>query len=757
MNNIIKAASKFLSALAALAIGTGLPVAAVGEERELEEIVVTANKREEAVSDIAFSIQALDQQDLSNRGVLGIRELVTVVPGMSAQSDFQATGGGTSLRAVRSIVGHDSTVGYYFDDAPMTYLGYGYTPNTDIFDLERVEVLKGPQGTLYGASSMSGAIKIITKDPDASAGFGGSVGVTGYSTQGGDFSHSFGVALNLPLVEHVLAARVVYGEREVGGFIDDGGVGAPLGEDINPKENDYTRLKLKFTPNDRLTLEAMYWEAYSWDILGNTVESSSADDLEILNQGGVVTTYENEVEVITLSASYEFDSALVEYVYSTSEIGAPLDFLQGAIIATGGGWTEQDTHELRVLSNTDSPLQWIGGIYYRDAVRPFGLDLAFPLTFLDPTGIIPFSVPSTFTPLTSESYALFGEISYQFDNWTVLVGGRQFEDERTGQTRFDALENPILNPADPFGLTGFNVALLADQVPGPYMVTDADEADFSEFSSKFNVKYDFDNGNMAYLNIAKGTRSGFLNFGDLRNSVAALGLDPNDFRVITPDTVLSYELGSKGFLGESLSYEVALYFTDWEDMVQQLNSGGPNPLGMLANIGDAEIYGVEFAFTWYTGVEGLSLTARGNFMDSEVDLISFLEGTSFAEGLVYGPHGDGKVTAISHENLNVSADYVTTLGNDLDLTLNATAIYRGEQSDALAKLFRNPPHSAVPAVSEDYTLVNVSARLDSPSGWNGTLFVRNLFDEVSFSSVFDGRLLGVTLPRRIGLTLGYDF
>ena len=746
-----KRSTRFLALLISALCSVG--VTAEEEESEIEEVVVTANKRAESLSDISYSIQALDQEKLDNIGVKNVRDLINVVPGMSAQSTFSPTAGGTSLRAVRSIVGHDSAVGYYYDDAPVTYLGYGYTPNSDVFDIERVEVLKGPQGTLYGASSMGGAVRIITKDPDAS-GFGGSVQVSGYDTKGGEFSEGFDAALNIPIIEDVLAARVVYGERDVGGFIDDGSADAPLGDDVNPKDYDATRAKLKFTPNDRLTIEAMYWDAYSKDILGYTVESDDAEDLLILNQGGVKTTYESELEVISISGSYDFNSVTLEYAYSDSDVAAPLDFRQGGIIASGAGVTAQETHELRVLSNSDSAWQWIGGIYYRDAVRPFGLAVAFPFAPGGPS----FSLPTDLTTLTSESIAFFGEVSYETGNWTFLIGGRQFNDDRTGQTRLDGLE-ASLNPDDPFALTGFNVGPFDLQVPGPYMIVDTDEEEFDEFSFKVNVKYEFDNGNMAYVNIAEGTRSGFLNFGALRNSVAGLGLDPDTFRIIEPDTVLSYELGSKGSIGDSLAYDVGVYYSEWEKMVQQLTSQDSNPLGILGNIGDSEFYGIEFAVTWYPDIEGLSLTARANLMDSDVDLRPDLDGTSFAESLVYGSQGNGKVSAISHENLNVSIDYITAVFNDLSLTLNGTAIYRGRQSDSLAKILRTnfQDGQVVPAESEDHTVVNVSARLDSERGWYATLFVRNLFNEVAFNAVHDARLFGVSRPRQLGLTLGFDF
>ena len=750
----MKTKLKLLStSMAAAVAASAFSVTTFAQENVIEEIIVTANKREESLSDIAFSIQALTENELSNKGVESVRDLVNVVPGLSAQSTFSEIGGAVSLRAVRSIVGHDSTVGFYFDEAPVTYLGYGYTPTTDVFDLERLEVLKGPQGTLYGASSMSGAIKIITKDPDASAGFGGAVQVSANTTRGGDETYSGDIALNLPIVEDVLAARVVYGKRDVGGYIDDGSAGAPLGENINTKDFETVRAKLKFTPNDRLTVEALYWETEAEDILGNTVESEDPEDLLILAQGGQVTTYDSDLETISLSASYDLGSVIVEYAYSNSDIAAPLDFRQGGIVATGATTTEQDTHELRFVSSSDEPFQWIGGFFYRDAERPSGLAVSFPFAPGGPS----FSTPFANTTLTSESYAVFGEFSYEVNNWTFLVGGRYFTDDRTGVTTTDALEG-ALNPADPFGEAGPNFALLSLQEPGPFKVTESNEQEFNEFSPKINIKYNFENGNMAYFNAAKGFRSGFLNFGILKGGVAAVGLNPADFEVIDPDTLWSYELGSKGLLGESTSYDVAVYYTDWNNLVQQIQSGGPNPLGLLANIGDAEIYGIEFAFTWNTSVEGLSITARGNFMDSEVDLDPGFEGSVQFEATEYGSLGDGKVSAISHENANLSVDYVTDISSSIEMSLNATAIYRGAQSDAYAIRERTTSTGAVvSADSEDHTLLNLNATFASEAGWSATLFVHNVFDEIYRNSTFDGRLFGVNPPRQIGVTLGYDF
>ena len=353
--------------------------------------------------------------------------------------------------------------------------------------------------------------------------------------------------------------------------------------------------------------------------------------------------------------------------------------------------------------------------------------------------------------LESESLALFGELSYEVGNWTFLVGGRYFEDERDAVTLTDLPEATL-----PIEFGGFE--LLANRVVGNIEPTQTLGDKFTEFSPKVNVKYEFESGNMAYLNIAEGFRSGFLNIGSLADGVAAVGLNPENFRVIDPDTVLSAELGSKGLLGDSLSYDVALYWTEWDGFVQQVQNGlGAAPIGLLANIGDATITGLEFGLVWNTGVDGLTVTARGNFMDSEVDLDPGFAGSAAFEALQYGSQGDGKISSVSHENFNIAFDYVQPIG-DMEMAYNLTAIYRGAQSDAYAIINRvNRAGQTVSADSEDNTLVNISAKLSSDAGWHATLFVRNLFDEIYIQSAFDGRLFGVNPPRQIGLTLGYDF
>ena len=724
-----------ISMSAAIAAATA-SMPAFAQEGVMEEIVVTASKRAQAITDVPFSIQAISQESLDNQGTDNISDMFMSVPGLSPQSSFSELQGGVSMRGIRSIVGHESTVGFYYDDVPFVFLGNGTIPNTDIFDVERVEILKGPQGTLYGSSSMSGAIKVITKDPDASAGFGGSVQGSAYATRGGDESYSGDVALNVPIIEDQLAARFVYSKSDVGGYIDDGSAGAPLGKNINPKEYDTFRAKLKFTPNDQLTIKAMYWKSEGEDVFGHTVESDNPEDVLILNQAGApATVYEMTTEATNLSFSYDFDSFLAEYSYSVSEIEVPLNFFQGVIIARANTESTSKTHELRLLSNSDSPFQWIGGFNYRDAdYFQDDLDIQFG-------GL---GLPLSDNLLDSESYAVFGELSYEVGQWTFLVGGRYFEDERKGALITDTPEATLFGFED-----------LSQRAPGPFVATNFGD-EFDNTSLKVNVKYELDNGNTVYFNAAEGFRSGFLNIAGVANGVAAVGLNPADFQVIDPDTVLSLELGSKGVLG-AVSYDVAVYWSDWEDFVQQISNNTPAPIGLLANLGDAEVYGIEFGAVWATDVDGLTVTARGNLMDSEVDLDpGFASATAFLETLEYGPNGNGKISGIAHSQFNLAFDYVKPVGDSMEMAFNLTANYRSEQSDNYAALTRVGTTES--ARSDANTLINMSAKLSGDAGWHATLFVRNLLDEVYVQSTFDrARIRGVNPPRQIGVTLGYDF
>ena len=223
-------------------------------EAVLEEIIVTASKRVESVQGIPVTISAVSQDDLRNSGINSLAEYAFKVPGLAVANQ----GNGRSQLNIRGInsgevrrdnIRASETVGVYFDEIPISAVLYN--PDLEPFDLQRLEVLRGPQGTLYGSGSLAGTIRLISSAPDLEK-TEGLIDLGFSSVSHGDTGHSLRGMLNVPLVENTLAARIVVYDTEQAGWIDNLAPGPGQGEDVNYTEKDGVRLGLLWTPNDQL-------------------------------------------------------------------------------------------------------------------------------------------------------------------------------------------------------------------------------------------------------------------------------------------------------------------------------------------------------------------------------------------------------------------------------------------------------------------------------------------------------------------------
>src|SRR5262245_45177824 len=241
-------------------VGLGLlPRAGHAQESDegsgLEEIIVTASKRAESIQDVPLSIRALGDEELRRMGADSLEDYAGVTPGL------QLTGTRSNSQIiVRGVttgpVNHDQTeiketVGVYLDETPIAV--QRYSPNLKLFDLERIEVLRGPQGTLYGAGSMAGAIRMITRKPQLDR-FAAETRAMVSSTEDGGMSDSFDGMVNMPLIEDVLGIRAVGFYRDVGGYIDNIAIGD---DDSNSELSRGGRLAARWTPNEDLTVDSL--------------------------------------------------------------------------------------------------------------------------------------------------------------------------------------------------------------------------------------------------------------------------------------------------------------------------------------------------------------------------------------------------------------------------------------------------------------------------------------------------------------------
>ena len=537
-----------------------LPQVETGESDVIEEVIVTAQKREQMLSEIPFALQALPGDELQKRGVTHVNDVVRMVPGATFTQSLANSGSVITLRNVGAYSRGEPTAASYVDEVPFSLPGLAYSPSNSMFDLERVEIIRSPQGTLYGQGAMGGVIKMITAEPNLTDGFSGVVKATGTRVKDGESGGGLDLSLNIPIVDDKLGARIVVSSHDYGGWLESSDFPSPAGgEDINDSDSLDVRAKLLYEPNDDLTIKLSYWHNETNEFFGNQAFPDPQARSYDFTFGGV-TQNDVDFDIYSGFVRYIFGETLLEYSLSQMDWTT---FIPGAVFGLeflGDDEVTATTNELRILSNGDGPFSWVAGIHHREADRDGFL-------FVNISG-------NDFSTTDSEAIAVFGEASYSFlDGFAeVLVGMRWFEDERD-YTQLDVA----------------NVFTAASET-------------YDAISPRFNISLRPSDDGMIYFNAAKGFRSGLINPSAVLSIV-----DPtfaND-RFTDSDELWTYEIGGKwDFLDGDLYAELTYYYTEWEDVQLQVNFGGG--IAINNNIGDVEIKGLEYGLTYRTPIDGLT-------------------------------------------------------------------------------------------------------------------------------------------------------
>ena len=597
-------AGMWAASLTTLGFSAGV-VAEDADDRVTEEVIVTATHRDTALMDTPLSIAAVTSEDIEQKGIVNFQTLYQSIPGLSYRTNSN-TYNTVSIRGLTQPGEGGPTVGIYIDNVSVTDSNSGTGVSQvagSIFDLERIEVLKGPQGTLYGESTLGGAIRYIAKQPDVSGFQYGAKAEWEQMEESDDPSYRVNAMVNVPLSD-TLALRVTGFYRERAGLLD---IPAPRSEkDVNDQEENGFRAKLAWYPSDRLTLglSAQMTET-DYGGPGNAEIGAGFTNSELTQpdfpNGGTAT-----VDIYAFNLAYELDWADIEFTSSryereikfgeetTPRFGAAFVAAANGLIglfepslagldpiaATGGFGlfrreAERDIQELRVLSNNDSAWQWSAGVYYKDDEALNGANgVNEPALYLSLAPQYQFARPAVqqidalFAPLfpptiiESTEEAFFGEVSYSFnDRWEVMLGARYTEIEKETNT-FEA------------------------------DVTD-------EFiSPKATLTFRPTEDVMTYFTVSQGFRPGVINT-DLPGIITELeGLAATDptaqaradfFRsrlTVDGDEVQAYELGLKStFWDGRARFTAALYHLDWEDTLvfQPLSEF----TGLVASIGQA--------------------------------------------------------------------------------------------------------------------------------------------------------------------------
>ena len=580
----------------------------------LSDVIVTARKREERSVDVPIALTAVTGQAVEDRGDRNLVEVLQQEAGVGIYDN----GNGLSkvtIRGVSTSLGGNEN-GYYLDELPFTGVTVPIVPDVRAWDLERVEVLRGPQGTLFGEGALGGTIRILTAGADLND-WEVKANASASRTDGGGENTGIKGAINLPIVQNVLAVRLTATHEAFDGWIDNDLTGA---QDVNEQTYDAFRAKLRFDPTDRLSIRASYWKSENRNPNGG---SSATDD----GQQSRANTLANAViyRLVGASGRYELNGSEVFYGYARNRFSLPQHGDIGANPISALIDIDLRSHEVRWSSITGGPLQWTVGAYQRQAARTD--DLQYAQLGLDNLSI---------TDTTAR--AVFGEATYSLPGAPIDVtaGLRYFH---------DTLENRTYDFGD---------------------FTDRRGGSYASLNPRFSIAWrPVDNTNI-YLSVSKGFRSGQIQAGT--SSIAeAYGIDLPD--KLEQDTIWTYELGAKADLADQrLWVQAAAYYSRWNDVAVRIPIGDTSFNGRVNSDG-AEIRGIEASLV-ARPVEGLTLTGGGSYT-----LAQYVEGVPGTTIVAGSPVDD-----VSKYTAAASADYRWTVNGDVTGFARASWLYTSPRS-----------------------------------------------------------------------------
>ena len=746
---------------------------------EIEEITVTATRREETIDKIPISITAFSQEAMDQQGIKNVDELARFTPGLTYSP---ATGGLISDIAIRGVLSEvgTSTTGIYIDDTPIQVRSKGtITENTfpQIFDLERVEVLKGPQGTLFGTGSMGGTVRFITPEPDLNN-YSVYSRAEGSSTKSGAPSYEMGVAAGGPVVDQTLGVRASVFYQSTGGFINtEPFTGDTVtNRDINYSDTTVVRVAAKWAASDNWSVTpAIYYQrqrrndADFWSTISNPNETD-------FNSG--YTQPQPILDTFTLPSlkiDGKFDG--MELVSDTSFFSRKetrtadfTNYLWSALVGDGSPYPDATfpdyrsysplevhqnsfTQEIRLQSTDSGPLQWVAGALFQNsrlyasqyvvdpdlpalsaAVYGVPIEDAFGEGLLN--GIYSYAIHQW---ATDKQTALFGQADYSFtSNFKGTLGVRVARDTLDYNRDQDG------------ALATGELVREVGSAPSTTPVT-----------PKAALSYETDGHELYYVSASKGTREGGVNNPSLASGKIGCPTGEVSPPSYGADSLWSYELGAKNqFLEGRLHTQVAIYYIDWQHIQETVANNTCLTASYVTNLGSAGVKGGELQAE-YRVIDNLSLIFTGAYTDAK--FTSNADGPPERNGISSAIASDGDSLGVSPYNLTLSGRYdfnVRGYKSYFRMDYNYTAKDTGETParDPRNVTVYDPDRIADPAVRL------LGARLGMQvAGMDISVFARNIMNDTPelgryHDAVGDPLYYNVTVrPRELGMTITYRY
>jgi iron complex outermembrane recepter protein len=763
------------TALVALAVSSGLATtySAVAQTApstsvSLEEIVVTATRHEQALSKVPASVAAYTQRTLDEKSIRGIEDIARLTPGVAVTDQTDDLSGlkrSISIRGISSDLG-TGTTGIYIDDTPIQVRQFALQSSNaypQLFDLDRVEVLRGPQGTLFGAGAEGGVVRFITPRPDLTK-YSGFARSELASTKDGAESYELGAAFGGPIIPDHLAFRVSAFDRRNGGYVDrvDPDTGQLLENNSNSDDTFSARGAMRWTPNEKLdvTLSVFHQRQRGhgapilWEPLSNLDsgifrngrrEPQSNEDTFTLPSLNVEYDFSAVKLISTTSALYrhaELSQDYTNYIASLL-LGDPRAYLPTEYsLGLYDDHYNSFTQEFRLQSPGGSRLFWTVGAFYSratQAAKQFQYDPFIDAAFQRVVGVAwvdLFGYPLTDSVLNvngttrDTQRALFGEVSYEIVDGLRLIAGVR-------AARTEALSSIVTGG----GLIG----------PVPLLTQGAQKE--SPVTPKFGVSWQLDPNHLVYTTAAKGYRIGGPgggSFPSCDDELAQLGLS-NSLAGYKSDTTWSYELGSKNkFMNGRLQIDASAFHIKWKDiqrLVVLASCGG----GIITNFGDAASDGADIAMD-FLATEHLRLEFNLGYTHARLT-----ETVSSPTGVVYGASGDE--LRGSPWSGGVSGEYKFHIMSGHDSYARADYQYTGRGAEPNYAIFGTDPELRA---TEKFN--QLSLRFGVHFGkWEFAAFVNNALNEAPLFSRTRDTLVSplfynlTTRPRTMGLTASIIF
>ena len=727
----------------------------------LEEVLVTATRREESLQEAGVAITNLVAEDFTDVGMDTLADITAYTPGINTVSLGQPGFGTINMRGVTQEAG-TPIVAIYVDDMPYTNSNIGAVSSRSMFeglliDVERVEIVKGPQGTLYGANSVGGVIRYVTRDPALDE-LRGKVSVDFSDTHGaGDLNQRYAANISFPVIKETLGVTVSAFYSDRAGFIDQvDATGSPVDSEVNDSKSEgYSLAALwSITETASLGFSAIHTET-EYSHLGRIPMTGSSPTFGKYETTEAPSPFSQKYDSLSLMLEIGFDWATLNWSLGTVESGTdavsditsllpPIIFDLGflgpgmvgqhpdtldpanaphAITNTSVSAFEKDVSEIRLTSRDSEKFEWIVGFFYTKEESD-DEQIFDSVPSIENTNYGLFALPQTY-----EEKSLFANATYYITPDFDVSAGIRYTD-----TKLDVI-------------TLLSGGLLLGTVDPDLSVSGSVQAEEDVTTYMAGARWRLSEETALYFRASTGFRPGFIN-----PPLAGSGL------FVGSDSIVSYELGAKGnWLDGAVGYDFAIWSMTWEDFQAQINVGGiPTTGNANSDISGEGAEGTLF----FNPLDDLTIRLALSYTNSELDEddFAFAPATNFNISGIGGAAGDS-TRFVPDWVGSLSADYRFALGG-LDASVGGGIRYTSDFETTWSHSIYNPITDSNPTFTvPSSTVVDLNARVQGEK-YALALYVNNLLDTYDFTNANVtgfSTTTNIVRPRTIGINLSYSF